>query len=79
MGDIASHKVPLERLTSLSCQLQSNDPSVSSITTGITDRFQNIQTQAKVLLLKPSTTWFANLLFPIACRLCHTFRQCLCS
>jgi len=51
MGDIQSHNASLHEVLVLSRDVHLNDP-VSTILARITGRFQNIQTQAKVILLK---------------------------
>jgi len=56
MEDILSHKASLDKLIALSRDVLSNDPLVSTAVAQITDRFLNIQTQAKVVL-------FISLLF----------------
>ena len=52
MEDILNHKASLDQLIALSHKVHSNDPVVSTTLAQITGRFQNIQTQAKVILLK---------------------------
>jgi len=56
MEDILSHKASLDKLIALFRDVLSNDPLVSTGVAQITDRFLNIQTQAKVVL-------FISLLF----------------
>jgi len=55
MGDIVSHEVTLHQLVSLSHELQSNIPSVSTTVVQITDRFNALQSRAKVVF-KPSVS-----------------------
>jgi len=50
MEDIQSCRASLDQLISLSNEMHLNDPSMSTKLAQITDRFHNIQTQAKVLL-----------------------------
>jgi len=50
MEDIQSCRASLDQLISLSNEMHLNDPSVSTKLAQITDRFHNIQTQAKVLM-----------------------------
>jgi len=42
----------LDKLIVLSRDVHSNDPLVATVLAQITDRFQDVQTQAKVILFK---------------------------